>query len=234
MEVYYGYHLSGLLFDGRRTRCVREENGFLVVEDALPPQLVKDLKAIVERLDAKYRDERGLEPHAPLNLLDFVGKDELFLELLDWPKTFPKVWGILGWNVQLYHSHLIVTHPRPADEPREQKRLGWHQDSGRLNFELEGNPRPRVSLKIGFFLSDTSVPGRGNFSVVPGSHLQNKLEFPSDGISNPEGARPICVPPGAAVFFRSSAVAFCEPKLFGYNTNGALLRLQLPMAETQR
>ena len=178
-----------------------EKDGFFAVEDALPPQLVEGLKVIVERLDTKYRAERGLEPHAPLNLLDFVGKDERFLELLDWPKTFPKVWGILGWNVQLYHSHLIVTHPRPADEPREQKRLGWHQDSGRLNFELEGNPRPRVSLKIGFFLSDTSVPGRGNFSVIPGSHLRNKLEFPPDGISNPEGARPICVPPGAAVFF---------------------------------
>ena len=50
------------------------------------------------------------------------------------------------------------------------KRLGWHQDSGRVNRDLEGDPRPRISLKVAFFLTDTSVAGRGNFSVVPGSH----------------------------------------------------------------
>ena len=68
--------------------------------------------------------------------MDFVGKDELFLELLDWPKTFPKVWGILSWHIQLYHSHLGITPPPPPDEKPEKKRLGWHQDSGRLNAEL--------------------------------------------------------------------------------------------------
>lgn len=178
-----------------------EKNGFFVVEDAIPLQMVADLTAVVDRLDATYRPERGLGPHDALNLLDFVGKDELFLELLDWPKTFPKVWGILGWNIQLYHSHLIVTPPRASDDKPVKRRLGWHQDSGRLNIELEGNPRPRVSLKVAFFLSDTSELGRGNFYVCPGSHLQNTLEFPGDGVSDPEGAAAVRAKPGTAVFF---------------------------------
>ena len=79
-------------------------------------------------------------------MLDFVGKDELFLELLDWPKTFPKVWGLLGWNIQLYHSHMTVTPVVPSAEWPAKQRLGWHQDSGRLNQELETEPRPRISL----------------------------------------------------------------------------------------
>ena len=199
-----------------------EENGFFIVEDALPPEMVENLIAVVDRLDAQYRAPIGAQdvgrtsssvinpnrppsklmgPHERLNLSDFVGKDEIFLELLDWPKTFPKVWDLLGWNIQLYHSHLTVTPPSSPDEAEVQKRFGWHQDSGRLNIELEGNPRPRVSLKVGFFLTDTRTRGCANFYVVPGSHLQNELEFPADGVSNPDGMLEVRVAPGTAVFF---------------------------------
>ena len=178
-----------------------EDNGYLVVEDALPADLVDELTAVVDRISTEYRAERELEPHDSLNLLDFVGKDEIFLELLDWPRTFPKVWGILGWHIQLYHSHVIVTPPMAAADRLVQKRLGWHQDSGRLNRDLEGNPRPRISLKVAFFLTDTSQTDRGNFSVVPGSHLKNEMEFPDDGVSDPPGTTPVQVGAGSAVFF---------------------------------
>ena len=182
-------------------RLAFDQHGFFTVEDALPPPWVEDLTQVVDRLDAHYRSERGLGPHDSLNLLDFMGKDDLFLELLDWPKTFPKVWGILGWHIQLYHSHMIVTPPRSPTARQTPKRLGWHQDSGRLNRDLEGDPRPRISLKVAFFLTDTSVPGRGNFSAVPGSHLRNAVEMPADGVSNPAGTTPVLVKAGSAVFF---------------------------------
>ncbi len=184
-----------------KERLEFEQNGFFAVEDALPSQMVEDLAAVVDRIDAQHRPEMGLGPHDRLNMIDFIGKDELFLELLDWPKTFPKVWGLLGWNIQLYHTHLRITPPPAPGTDPVKKRLGWHQDSGRLNIELEGTPRPRVSLKIGFFLSDTTEAGRGNFYVIPGSHLQNKLELPPDEVSDPEGTTAVRVPPGTAVFF---------------------------------
>ena len=153
-----------------------EKNGFFIVEDALPPQLVDDLNAVLDRLEAKYRPEQNLGPHERCNIFDFIGKDDLFLELLDWYKTFPKVWGILGWHIQLYHSHLGITPPLPAEERSEEGRLGWHQDSGRLNMDLESNPRPRISLKIGYFLTDTTVEGSGNFYVhTRQSPVQNEL-----------------------------------------------------------
>jgi hypothetical protein len=82
--------------DYRLTEAERigfEQNGFLVVENVLPPEIVKDLTALVDRLD----------------------------------------------------------------------RLEWHQDSGRLNVDFESNPRPRISLKVGYFLTDTTEVGRGNF-----------------------------------------------------------------------
>src|SRR5205814_8818754 len=112
-----------------------DQNGFFVVDDVLPAALVEQLTAAVDRVDAEYRPQMGLGPHDRMNLLDFVGKDERFLELLDWPKTFPKVWGILGWHIQLYHSHMTVSPPSPPAEERSRKRLGRHQDSGRLHFD---------------------------------------------------------------------------------------------------
>src|SRR5262249_43126961 len=94
-----------------------------------------------------------------------------------------------------------VTPPLPPEPEQPKKRLGWHQDSGRLNLDLETNPRPRISIKVAYFLTDTREARRGNFYVIPGSHLQNKVEFPEDGVSEPEGATPVCVAPGTAVYF---------------------------------
>jgi ectoine hydroxylase-related dioxygenase (phytanoyl-CoA dioxygenase family) len=70
-----------------------------------------------------------------------------------------------------------------------------------LNADLETDPRPRISLKVGYFLTDTRETGRGNISVIPGSHLQNRIEFPADGASDPAGAVPLQVGPGTAVVF---------------------------------
>lgn len=177
-----------------------ESQGYLIVEEALPPDLVENLTAAVDAIHAMKR-RVGLGPHDNLFFPNFVGRDPLFVELLDWPRTFPKVWGILGWNIYLYHSHLGVNPPQAPDKPRQWKTLGWHQDSGRVNLDIETHPRPRLSLKIAYFLSDVSEPGRGNFYIIPGSHLQDHLDKPTDGVSDPPGAMPVCVTPGTAVFF---------------------------------
>ena len=127
-----------------------------------------------------------------------------------------------------------VTPPLSAGEEPPKKRLGWHQDSGRLNADMETDPRPRISLKVGYFLTDTREMGRGNIYVMPGSHLQNRVEFPADGVSDPEGAVPIRVPPGSAVFFDRRHLALGEPEPLGRDAEGAVLRLQLPLAAPAR
>ena len=162
--------------------------------------MVDRLADAVDRLEAEYRPLRNLGPAQPFNHLDCIGYDDAFLELLEWPKTIARVIDILGWHIQLYHSHLIVTPSLAADHEPQPARLHWHQDSGRLNLDLESNPRPRVSLKVGFFLTDTSEPDRGNFHIVPGSHLCNALELPEDGAEHPD-ATPVCARAGDAVFF---------------------------------
>jgi len=179
-----------------------KRDGYLVVENALSASAIDDLLPLVDQIDRDERTLLGSDPGARMNHYDVIGRDRRLLELIDLPTTFAKVWGILGWNIQLYHTHLTVNPCVPQGETMELNglALGWHQDSGQINIDLETTPRPIISLKVGYFLSDTREPERGNFYVLPGSHLQN--DFP--GVDRKEllaDAIPVCVAPGDAVFF---------------------------------
>lgn len=174
-----------------------EADGYFILEDVLPDDKVEHLSAVTEQIHA----QRGRGPHARFSLKDFIAMDEGFMELVDWHKVFPKVWGILGWNIQIYHSHLVVTPPQPETNGKDLK-LRWHQDSDRLNREMETNPRPRISLKVAYFLSDCTEPNRGNFYVIPGSHLKDEINFPGgDRSVELEAGVPVLAPKGSAVFF---------------------------------
>lgn len=175
-----------------------DTQGYLVIPNALDETQCDHLESLVDAIWAEHKAQ-GLDDLGNLFYPNFVGRDQSFIDLLDHPETFPAIWSILGWNIYLYHSHLGVT-PQEAqqDEPLKTP-LGFHQDSGRVNRDLEMHPRPRVSLKVGYFLSDVSEEKRGNFHVVPGSHLEDNLQKYED--RNPDGAIPVCVNRGDAVFF---------------------------------
>ncbi|MFP6764779.1 MAG: phytanoyl-CoA dioxygenase family protein [Planctomycetaceae bacterium] len=176
-------------------RSAFESQGFLIVENALDQATTASLIDVVDRVETRERntDNRG----TLLSVTDVVQEDNAILELVTCAKILPKVWGILGWNISLYHSHLDVT---PTENARAQNwSVAWHQDSMRVNDEIESSPRPRLSLKVGFYLTDLTTPDGGNTLVVPGSQLQNELSCPQDGQSSPAGAQPVCVPAGSAI-----------------------------------
>lgn len=188
--------------DHQLTEKERQEfdtKGYFIVENALDADQCKNLIEASKRADADFRQKNEYNTHRVSAVHDFIGYDQQFVDLLDWHKTFPKVWGLMGWNIQLYHSHMTITPPLPDDTPREPKRLGWHQDSPVLNAEMGTNPYPMISLKVGFFLTDTRETNRGNFHIIPGSHLLKKIP-PNDGL-NPQGMTPVCIPAGSAAIF---------------------------------
>jgi ectoine hydroxylase len=176
------------------------DQGYLIVEDALTPELVEGLTAVVERIDTEEREKQNLNPHAIMTKFRTVLDDPLCLELLDCPKTFPLVWDILGWNIQLYISHLIMYPPEPPDTVRMRKGAGWHQDGGRPVREME-RPHPRLSLKVSYWLSDVRPPDRGAMRIVPGSHKLDTKPPQSDPDGDPDGAIDVRVKPGDAVLF---------------------------------
>lgn len=172
-----------------------ESSGYLVINDALDSETNDRLLAAVDRVDARERTADNRQKL--LSITNIVHEDPALVNLIDLPKTFPKIWGILGWNVYLYHSHIDITPP--ADEQALTWRVAWHQDSMRVNDELETHPRPRLSLKIGYYLTDASEPDRGNTLVLPGSQLHDEIDCPADGVSNPDGTEPLRVKAGTAV-----------------------------------
>ena len=84
------------------------------------------MRSIKAHLDAEYdpHTKRKLTPNDNFFYPNFLGRDQAFINILDWYKTFPKVWGILGWNIYSYHSHFIITPPR-SEQLRGKTGPAW-------------------------------------------------------------------------------------------------------------
>ncbi len=183
-----------------------DEQGYLHLPGVLAADMVE---ALTELVDANYEAHRaaGYDPYLkrafdasrPFFYPNFLKDDQRFVNLLDHPKVFPLVYTVLGWNIYSYHSHYIVTPPRDTTD-RRGGRFGFHQDSGRVNVELDCSPRPRLSIKVSYWLSDCDEVDRGNLFVVPGSHREDRIELPEDG-SAPAGAVPVLCRAGDVVLF---------------------------------
>jgi ectoine hydroxylase len=178
-----------------------DRDGYLVIKAALTPDEVAEYEHALDQVYAAEQAAGRVAPGAAMHKLSAVASCPAAVGLIDHPKTFPYIWSILGWNIHIYHSHLDV-HPQ-ITEPKPFY-FEWHQDGGRQNREIETDPRPRLSVKLAYWLSDVSEEGRGNFKVVPGSHLTNRIDGPPrrDVVwPEPPGAIEITADPGDVVFF---------------------------------
>ena len=89
-----------------------DRDGFLVVENAVPDDLRESL---IETIDDLYesgvleggRTDKTITQR--INKLGFIHLDRSFFDMVGYERLLPKVWGILGWNIYLYHTHLAVT-----------------------------------------------------------------------------------------------------------------------------
>ncbi len=112
----------------------------------------------------------------------------------------PLVAQLLGHNIQLITSHLVVRPPNPGTEP-SAKVSGWHRDGGTAPSDLEG-ALPRLFIKIGYWLTNLSEPGRGSIRLVPGSNNLTDAPAGLEGV-NPENAIELQVKPGTALLFEN-------------------------------
>jgi ectoine hydroxylase len=179
-----------------------DRDGFAAIPGALGPEAVRRLTAVVDRTYDRRAASGRLAADGSLHMLGFVSRDPAFRQLVDLADPLALVAGVLGWNIYLYHCH-IDQHP-PVTDPLPPA-WGWHQDGGRQNLETESEPtRPRLSVKLAYWLSDVSEPGRGNLMVVPGSHVRNRIprpDRPELGFECPEGAIAVTARAGDAVLF---------------------------------
>ncbi len=179
-------------------RRAMDQDGCFVVENALPPDVVAELDAAIDEVYAREQAAGRLPEDGKLNMRNCVTQHDAFLQLIDYPTTFPKAMGILNWNIHLITSHLLVLPP--GAKPEQPLRVGLHRDGGTSAQEM-AEPHPRILFKIGYVISDQSDPACGATVVVPGSnrYLGKPPTDPDTG--GARGAIAMNYKPGAAFLF---------------------------------
>jgi ectoine hydroxylase-related dioxygenase (phytanoyl-CoA dioxygenase family) len=179
-----------------------ERDGYLVIPDALAPDMVERLLKVADRLYREGEAQEGLNDRGFWQKRNCLPCDDLFLELLDWPTTVPLVAQLLGHNIQLITSHLVVRPPSERGAGAADLTNGWHRDGGTAPSDL-GTALPRLFIKVGYCLTDLSERGRGAIRLIPGS---NNLTTPPAGIDDggdPKNAVELQVRSGAVILFEN-------------------------------
>jgi len=189
-----------------------DDDGFLVVENALSDDERRTYVEIVDALADRHRHEHGLDDDDAtfVEVRNAIAGDHRLLPLLTMPTTFPLVAELMGPNLQVNTTHAMVTPPQPPGTPDTFKRISWHHDGAvapspsgqQLQPAPVGGVLPWLYTKIGYFLTDLTEAGKGSLRVVPGSHRSASAPSRTGDAVDPDGAIELLVPAGSAVLFQ--------------------------------
>ena len=115
-----------------------DDNGYLMIEDALPPDVVAELNAAADEIYDREKAAERLEKTGKLNLRNCIVHHDAFLQLLDWPDYgSPGVADSqLEYPDDYFSSHCFALWPRASGRGKAQR---WV--SPRWRFVLSGNDR---------------------------------------------------------------------------------------------
>ena len=136
-----------------------ESNGYLVIENALPSDVVAEIDAAIDALYAGEAQAGRLEAGGNLNVRNCITRHDAFLKLLDWHTTAPLAWGILNWNIQMITFHLVVLPSKEELPPEIRNKIGLHRKMQELH--------PRILFKIAYAISYQPHPASGRPSSSP-------------------------------------------------------------------
>jgi ectoine hydroxylase-related dioxygenase (phytanoyl-CoA dioxygenase family) len=189
----------------RAQRVQFEEDGVLVVRDAVSPETIARVSEasdhIVEEGGPQGRwigkpvsAKRRVEYRGLFNL------DDAFLELLAPPKVFPPMVALLSPNIHVMSSQLLYAHPNQPPRPHHG---GWHRDVIGSSEDLGYDRTPRLAIRVGYYLSDVGDEASGVTLFVPGSHrLKRPIPLPR-GDRDPERYVRLDIRPGDAVVWEN-------------------------------
>ncbi len=196
-----------------------DEDGFILIEDALSPIEVEELIEVVDKLDRRYRREKGIGPAEPLQVRNALAHHEQLLHLVDHPVTLPLVVDVLGFNIQIRTSHLDVRPPCPPEYA--QQKLGardgffpWHSDAPNFGFPITNEQVPFMEVKVGYYLTDLTEHNSGAICVVRGSHKMSPALLHDDTYEvAPDRVVEVNVRPGTAMLWRTALWHCLTPNL---------------------
>jgi len=171
-EVRKGYRKVDFTRLTPEQRRSFDEDGFLVVPNALSAGTVRRLRAAGDRLAESFSAKPSLLDHPEYNHLDLrpgLLREEAMLELVANPSTVPLVVQLLSPNIHLHSTALIYKRPERSGAP--PFRRGWHRDI-RMAKDIGHSGLPRVGVKICYCLTDFHKPDSGLTLMARGSHLR--------------------------------------------------------------
>jgi len=120
------------------------ENGYVIVENAVPNDYLQRLRRAVERIEAAGLPTRNL-----------LATDPVFEDMIDGHAGFPLLEWLLGDDIQLLSMDLRTCPPGGGA-------MGWHADHPFFSPSV-------VSINTALYLDDLT-PDNGALRVAPRSH----------------------------------------------------------------
>ncbi len=141
--------------------------GYTVVPNAIPPDLLAELRRRFDKLIADYQDiSTSLAHPAAIDLNRIFELDSTFEELMDLPSVFPIAERVFEGEIALLGG-AIGNYTPPHAAPRG----AWHHDG-------------KDYIRLTFFLSDLAEDG-GPTAVLPGTH--HSKVFPPPWANDDDG-----------------------------------------------
>jgi ectoine hydroxylase-related dioxygenase (phytanoyl-CoA dioxygenase family) len=182
-----------------------DEDGFLVVRNAVDAETVACLVEAGDRLASSFVNKPEILDRTEYNHLDLrpgVIEEKAFLALVSNSSTVPLVVQLLNPNIHLHSVALI--YKRPESQHGAPFRRGWHRDI-RMPRDMGHQGLPRVGIKVCYCLTHFHHPNSGMTLFARGSHLSTEALVIPKGQVDP-GTLEVCDPlldAGDAVLFEN-------------------------------
>lgn len=182
-----------------------DKNGYLIVRNALDQDTVQSLAEAGDRLIASdLKTNRQTASNGQYDgFRNAISLDPAFADLIDHERILPTVVQLLGANLHVMTSHLIVKQPDDEDAPLTARLPGWHRDYAQAMHDMGDVAIPRLLVKCAYYLTDLTEKNRGVTMVSPGSHLLTERPPIPDGEADPLGAVEPSIAPGDCLIFEN-------------------------------
>lgn len=164
-----------------------DEDGFLVITNALPAETVDRLVDAGDRLAESLLKKPELFDRPEFNHLDLrpgLLREEALFSLVAHASTVSLVVQLLSPNIHLHSTALIYKRPESPNAPAFRR--GWHRDI-RIPKDLGHRCLPRVGIKICYCLTDFHRTDCGMTLMARGSHLRTEpLAIPKGRVDPPD------------------------------------------------
>jgi ectoine hydroxylase-related dioxygenase (phytanoyl-CoA dioxygenase family) len=147
-----------------------DEDGFLVLRNALDADSVASLVEAGDRLAGGFLDKPPVAHRTNYNHLDLrpgLLREKPFVSLVAQAPAVPLIVQLLSPNIHLHSTAMI--YKRWTGPDATPFRIGWHRDI-RIPRDLGHDGLPRVGIKVCYCLTDFPEPNSGMTLFARGSH----------------------------------------------------------------